>query len=154
LGLIEPSVSVYQVGQCVSALDLRRRRFHNARIVASPFSSTCGADLVKLYVLGNANRPGVREEAERLLPLLREQGEVVLVDCCRNRILGLLRARTWRWCWAAMGILRAARQMGYRQVPVLGVNLGRLGFLADLQPQNCATPFRRSSPAIIASRGT
>ena len=31
-------------------------------------------------------------------------------------------------------ILRAARQMGYRQAPVLGVNLGKLGFLADLSP--------------------
>jgi NAD+ kinase len=33
-------------------------------------------------------------------------------------------------------ILRAARQMGYRQIPVLGVNLGRLGFLADIQPED------------------
>src|SRR5581483_906852 len=32
-------------------------------------------------------------------------------------------------------ILRAARQKGYRQLPVLGVNLGRLGFLADIHPQ-------------------
>jgi len=31
-------------------------------------------------------------------------------------------------------ILRTARQMGYRQLPVLGVNLGRLGFLADVPP--------------------
>lgn len=31
-------------------------------------------------------------------------------------------------------ILRASRQMGHRQVPILGVNLGRLGFLADLTP--------------------
>jgi NAD+ kinase len=32
-------------------------------------------------------------------------------------------------------ILRAAHQMGFRQWPVLGVNLGRLGFLAALQPE-------------------
>lgn len=33
-------------------------------------------------------------------------------------------------------ILRAARQMGHDQRPVLGVNLGRLGFLAALQPDH------------------
>jgi NAD+ kinase len=32
-------------------------------------------------------------------------------------------------------ILRAAHQLGYHQRPVLGVNLGRLGFLAALQPE-------------------
>ncbi len=32
-------------------------------------------------------------------------------------------------------ILRASRQMGRRQIPILGVNLGRLGFLADLTPE-------------------
>ena len=31
-------------------------------------------------------------------------------------------------------ILRTARWMGYQQTPVLGVNLGRLGFLADFSP--------------------
>jgi NAD+ kinase len=33
-------------------------------------------------------------------------------------------------------ILRAARQMGHDQKPVLGVNLGHLGFLAALQPEH------------------
>jgi NAD+ kinase len=38
-------------------------------------------------------------------------------------------------------ILRAARWMGYHQVPTLGINLGRLGFLAD-------TPRHQAAEAI------
>jgi NAD+ kinase len=33
-------------------------------------------------------------------------------------------------------ILRSAHQMGENQIPVLGVNLGKLGFLADLQVED------------------
>lgn len=36
-------------------------------------------------------------------------------------------------------ILRAARWMGYTQVPALGINLGRLGFLADTPRDDAAT---------------
>jgi NAD+ kinase len=45
-------------------------------------------------------------------------------------------------------ILRAARQMGHEQRPVLGVNLGRLGFLAALQPEQLETAL----PEIVANR--
>lgn len=45
-------------------------------------------------------------------------------------------------------ILRACRQLGERQVPILGVNLGRLGFLADLSPEE----FQESLP-VIGERG-
>src|ERR1700679_2289377 len=31
-------------------------------------------------------------------------------------------------------ILRACRQMGMRQLPIVGINVGRLGFLAELSP--------------------
>ena len=33
-------------------------------------------------------------------------------------------------------ILRSAKQMGHHQRPVLGVNLGKLGFLADIHPDS------------------
>ena len=45
-------------------------------------------------------------------------------------------------------ILRAARWMGYDQVPVLGVNLGRLGFLADVPREESADAVR----GILAGR--
>jgi NAD+ kinase len=45
-------------------------------------------------------------------------------------------------------ILRAARQMGYQQIPVLGVNLGRLGFLAGIQPDDLDEVL----PQVLADR--
>ena len=45
-------------------------------------------------------------------------------------------------------ILRACRQMGNHQLPILGVNLGRLGFLADLAPHE----FRENFEQIRARR--
>ena len=45
-------------------------------------------------------------------------------------------------------ILRACRQFGRRQFPILGVNLGRLGFLADLSPEE----FREQFPRLQARK--
>jgi NAD+ kinase len=92
---------------------------------------------LKLLLLGNAQRPGVREEAERLLPLLRGHCEVLVTDLIQEQDLNVLPPADMALVLGGDGaILRAARQMGYRQVPVLGVNLGRLGFLADLSPED------------------
>jgi NAD+ kinase len=97
---------------------------------------------VKLYVLGNANRPGVREEADRLLPLLREHADVLVVDLNQEQDLAKHPPADLALVLGGDGaILRAVRQMGYRQIPVLGVNLGRLGFLADLQPEDLRGRF-------------
>jgi NAD+ kinase len=96
---------------------------------------------VKLFVLGNANRPGVTEEADRLLPFVRQHCEVSLVDLHQEKDLGGVPADMALVLGGDGAILRAARQMGYRQVPVLGVNLGRLGFLADLSPEDLRSCF-------------
>jgi NAD+ kinase len=99
---------------------------------------------VKIFVLGNAQRAGVPEEVARWLPLLRERAEVVAVDLLQEKQLGDLPVADMALVFGGDGaILRAARQMGYRQVPVLGVNLGRLGFLADIHPEEFEDCFRQ-----------
>ncbi|MBM4067365.1 MAG: NAD(+)/NADH kinase [Planctomycetes bacterium] len=101
---------------------------------------------MRILVLGNANRPGVKEEAERILPFLQQHCEIVLVDLYQECDLSTVPQADLALVLGGDGaILRAARQMGYRQVPVLGVNLGRLGFLADLDPEDLRTCFPRVS---------
>jgi len=80
-------------------------------------------------------------EAERLATLLAEQG---------HRVARIVEAAGGSAGPAPDGtdlvvvlggdgsILRAARWMGYAQVPALGINLGRLGFLADTPRQDAA----------------
>src|SRR5262249_43966195 len=46
------------------------------RTVRSPL----GGSAMRIFVLGNASRPGVPEEAERLLPFLAEQCQVCVFD--------------------------------------------------------------------------
>ena len=77
---------------------------------------------------------GVQEEAERLLPLLRATARSSPSIFSSRSTLPALSADLTLVLGGDGAILRAARQMGYQQIPVLGVNLGKLGFLADLTP--------------------
>ncbi len=98
---------------------------------------------MRILVLGNAHRPGVREEAARLLPFLRQHCEIVHIDLEQACDLSVHPADLTLVLGGDGAILRAARQMGYHQIPVLGVNLGRLGFLADLDPDALREVFPR-----------
>src|SRR5262245_2003502 len=100
---------------------------------------------MRVMVLGNGKRAGVREEAERLLPYLREHCDIVLFDLSQELDLSAVEAELTLVLGGDGAILRAARQMGYCQVPVLGVKLGKLGFLADLSPDE----LRQVFPSVV-----
>src|SRR5713226_4023040 len=97
--------------------------------------------MMRIIVLGNASRPGVQEEVEHLLPFLRQYVEITTVDLHQERDLSAETADVALVLGGDGAILRAARQMGYHQTPVLGVNLGKLGFLADLNSQDVCDCF-------------
>jgi NAD+ kinase len=98
---------------------------------------------MRIFVLGNASRSGVGDEAERLQPFLKAHAEIAAFDLHQEIDLSALSADIALVLGGDGAILRAARQMGYRQVPVLGVNLGKLGFLADLNPEELRAAFPR-----------
>lgn len=96
---------------------------------------------MRIMVLGNGQRPGVVEAAESLMPFLRQHCQIVALDLAQQEDLTCVEADLTLVLGGDGAILRAARQMGYRQVPVLGVNLGKLGFLADLSCEQLREVF-------------
>lgn len=89
---------------------------------------------MRAIILGFGQRPIVVEEARRLIPAISEHAEILLTDFTGQADLDDIEADIAIVLGGDGSILRAAHQMGRRQIPVIAVNLGRLGFLADLSP--------------------
>ncbi len=90
----------------------------------------------KAIILGSGDRrPQVVEQADLLRPIIKQHFDIVVEDFDYDANLADCEADIAIVLGGDGSILRAAKQMGPRQIPVLGVNLGKLGFLADLQPE-------------------
>jgi len=89
----------------------------------------------RVLLLGSGERSRVLDEADRLRPVIEQHADVVLADFDSQHDLSSLEADIAIVLGGDGSILHAAKQMGLNQIPVLGVNLGRLGFLADVSPE-------------------
>jgi len=89
-------------------------------------------------ILADGSRPALRAAVDRLRPTIEQHLEVVEVSLDFLADLSSSEAELAIVLGGDGSILRAAHQMGYEQKPVLGVNLGKLGFLAALQPEQLA----------------
>lgn len=90
---------------------------------------------LRAVVLGFAGREGVLDEARRLEPVIAQITEIVASDFTGQVDLEAVEADVAIVLGGDGSILRASRQMGARQIPIIAVNLGKLGFLADLSPE-------------------
>ena len=104
-------------------------------------SEPVSPDRLRVLVLGNRDKPCVEAEADRLVPWLREQVDVVGFDLEQRADLTRTEADLAIVLGGDGAILRAARQMGRQQVPVVGINLGKLGFLAEFTPAQFRARF-------------
>ena len=90
----------------------------------------------RVMMLGYGSRKHVLDHAERLRPHVAKVAEIVMWDFTFSADLSQVESDLAIVFGGDGSILRAALQMAYRQVPVVGVNLGKLGFLADLMPDD------------------
>ncbi len=101
---------------------------------------------MRVILLGpGKQRPHVAREAERLRPLISQYADIVLCDFTGEADLAGVEADLVIVLGGDGSILRAAHQMGSRQIPVIAVNLGKLGFLADLTPDELLDLLARGS---------
>jgi NAD+ kinase len=97
----------------------------------------------KIIVLGAGKKASIAAGAERLREVVERHTEIVVWDLAFQADLSAVEAE-WAIVFGGDGsILRAAYQMGYRQLPMLGVNLGKLGFLADVAPNDLPATLPR-----------
>jgi NAD+ kinase len=102
----------------------------------------------RVMILADGSRPEMRDAVERLRPTIERHLTVAAVSLDFSSALDAADADLAIVMGGDGSILRAAHQMGYDQRPVLGVNLGRLGFLAALQPEQ----LDQALPEIAAGR--
>ncbi|MDJ0975692.1 MAG: NAD(+)/NADH kinase [Planctomycetota bacterium] len=100
-------------------------------------------DRIRALIVGDRRRAGVAGGVERHLPFLESRLDVVAVDLDGSVDLATVDADLVLVFGGDGSILHVARRLGETSTPMLGVNYGRFGFLADVDPDDLEDAVER-----------
>ncbi len=102
----------------------------------------------QVLLIVNSEKGGAQECLDRLRPWVEERVRTETMELADRRV------ETGADLAVVLGgdgsILRAARMLAGREIPVVGINLGKLGYLAEFT----AEEFREHFDAIVAGKAS
>ncbi|MEA2711429.1 MAG: kinase [Phycisphaerales bacterium] len=103
---------------------------------------------MNLFIVANPQKPDVKQALDEWLPWMKQGAQIVGVDtdCCSD--LSTVNADVILALGGDGTLLAAARRLKGKPIPLMGVNFGRLGYLAAFSPQH----FREDFEALLAGR--
>jgi NAD+ kinase len=97
---------------------------------------------MRVLIVANKHKSGVAEALERIVPEIEKTGHVVGVELKDQAGPITVEADAILVLGGDGTLLSVARRLRGRQIPLLGVNFGRLGFLASFTPQQFERHFQ------------
>ncbi len=91
----------------------------------------------KILILGNMTKPGVGEQIDSLRDWFASKGEIIAIAPADEPLDDVARSADLAIVFGGDGtLLSAARMLAGATVPLLGVNMGKLGFLAEFDVEH------------------
>jgi NAD+ kinase len=98
---------------------------------------------MRLFITANVSRPKVQPFLDAKLDWIKRHVELVGLDTDCAAPLDQLEADAILVLGGDGTLLAAARRLAGKQIPLMGVNFGRLGFLANFTPDEFQADFHR-----------
>lgn len=107
-----------------------------------------GADVKKVLVLADSRSRMVAKTLKRVMRSIREHAGVLQFDLCGSPDIEREKAHLAFVFGGDGSILRAVQLLGENQIPIVGINVGRLGFLTEFSVKE----FLEALPEIISGK--
>src|SRR5438477_5121668 len=98
---------------------------------------------MRLFIVANLTRPTVQPFLDAKLDWIKRHADLVGMDSECHAPLDQVEADAILVLGGDGTLLAAARRLGAKQIPLMGVNFGRLGFLANFTPDEFQADFHR-----------